>query len=523
MSSAINTSHLNPNPILDKEVWKEKGLKAINARLERQKWCEDRYDKVDPEYEDLYTVKTRAQHIAAAALVLISIIAVVTFFSLAFSGQLLTFPQDFIHAFTHINHTHLAIGLGIATVIIGSASFIIYRTVNRKEKLLAPLKVTYVDEKGEECVVDSLCKVPDDPAKAKKENAVTSPLLPKTKRTCFVEIPYDAPSQSKKFPIIKREFGEGVSRGAFTHLDEHLETVILTRPGKKNVTYDAYLDKSTLDENLCGKAFLYEAKTPLDHYIINVLLILGAPILLIGVIVYNLLRMVIAPIYVLIQILIEKFKNKGTPQFPQECPYDEIKGRNFEWIDIPREFFRSVLNILEAVPYFAAYEMLLFANLFKPVQMRKLIGALERDWNGEMTLENAFWSRKGFQKFGTGERGGGPLLMGRFGFYLAGCYQPFGIAEVDHGKIIGYWMAALTDPNVLVFYDISTLTALEAATEEYEILLQAKLELLRAPRPPSSNSDSEDATSTSEDEDSCSTSVSEGTASDSEGETTDSE
>jgi hypothetical protein len=221
---------------------------------------------------------------------------------------------------------------------------------------------------------------------------------------------------------------EAPKRGAIRNMEKYLETgLIKCDAWKKEESSACYIDRSTLDAQGNGKAYLYRVKECQDHYSVSgVVAVVGTPPYLIGVIAYNLIRAVIAPLYVLVQLFRERILG-GKPH-EGEHP--------FKLSDLPREFIRSIRRAVVAPFYALAYLFAALYSLVNPMGGRKLAAAIERDWNEGVSLAEGFWSVKGEMIHWHFEGRGGPKGLGRNGFYLAGCWQPLGIAEFKEGLIV---------------------------------------------------------------------------------------
>jgi hypothetical protein len=187
--------------------------------------------------------------------------------------------------------------------------------------------------------------------------------------------------------------------------------------------YAGQLDLSTLDDEHSGSAFIYEHKDPSKHLGVSFNVLLWTPLHMVGVIAYNLARVVIIPFYILGCILTKK-------------RFVDPVDRSFEYKDITREIGKSLWRIVKA-PFFAV--AIIFAtiySIFQPHNGRKLSATLEREWNEGVTRAEGFWSVRGPQRLWKFEGGGSPSHLGKNGFYVAGCLQPIGIAYFEKGKLV---------------------------------------------------------------------------------------
>ena len=242
-------------------------------------------------------------------------------------------------------------------------------------------------------------------------------------------------------------------RGTLEEIDPHLETVCVNYISKKGSAHytHLYIDHSTKKGKGAEKVYLYNIEEPGHHYSVSfIVTFIGTPVYLVGTVVYNVFRAVIAPFYVLFQYLRERcvgtqVSNAMAPgAFSKRLFLDE---RSFELVDIPKEMIRSIARVLQAPFYALAFFMAGLYSWVNPMGGRKLGAAIERDWNDEVSLAEGYWSVKGEQKLFKPEGGGGPNGLGRNGFYLAGCWQPVGIAEYQDGKLVkAYYLPKAIDP-----------------------------------------------------------------------------
>src|ERR1700722_10752094 len=328
-------------PLGEKGALRKRSVENLQRRLaEIDNDPDFQLEQTPPHYRDEFTCARVARAVTIIALVIIGIVA----FSLFASQHLLTLPQDFMHAFQHATPTQLALGIGIPSVLILGALGIIYDARTKKETL-QQLDVTF-----------------------KQDDNTKGP-----KRTIIQKAP---------------EIEIGTSRGVISNIEEHLVTVRLKSKdgGYVQLPYD-YIDKSTLDEHGNGKAYLYWIKDLANHYTVSTTVaFFYTPLYLIGVIVYNLLRAVIVPFYVLVQCCREAWT--GEALYPEQ--------RKFELLDAPKEFIKSIKNVIIAPFYALAYFFAGVYSLINPMGGRNLAAAIERDWDGGVSLAEGFWSVRVF-------------------------------------------------------------------------------------------------------------------------------
>ena len=178
-------------------------------------------------------------------------------------------------------------------------------------------------------------------------------------------------------------------RGTFGSMDEHLESAIASYQTPKGhiQRLAVYIDKSTLDQNGDGKAFLYYIKDPSDHYFVSAAVTLLSPAYLAGSMGYNTIRAVAIPFYVLAQYAREKCT--GRPVAENE--------RFFKLSDAPKEMIKSIVRVVKAPFYALAFFMAGLYSLVNPMGGRKLGASIERDWNEEVSLPEGYWSMGGAQ------------------------------------------------------------------------------------------------------------------------------
>ncbi len=103
------------------------------------------------------------------------------------------------------------------------------------------------------------------------------------------------------------------------------------------------------------------------------------PIYISAVIIYNSLRLLIMPFYILAQIVRERNLENGL--YPAE--------RKFSFSDIPKQMALSIGRIIIAPFYGIA---MLFASIYSwidPLNGIKLGSAIEHDWNVQVPMRNS--------------------------------------------------------------------------------------------------------------------------------------
>lgn len=187
-----------------------------------------------------------------------------------------------------------------------------------------------------------------------------------------------------------------------------------------------YVDISTLDSNGSGTALVYHYPEGVDMRVPMFLFpLLAAPVVVIFKIVYNLIRFLVIPFYILFQILIQSVKPRSELA---DCDKFILK-------DIAREMGRSLANALRAPFYATASMITVFYGLLDPLSGRVAYSCLERDWNDDVIRSRGIWLVCPEQNFKF-EGGGTRLGLGQFSYYLMGCFQPCALLCFQDGEIV---------------------------------------------------------------------------------------
>ncbi|WP_284442481.1 hypothetical protein [Chlamydia gallinacea] len=187
-----------------------------------------------------------------------------------------------------------------------------------------------------------------------------------------------------------------------------------------------YADLSTLDSNDSGVALVYQYPGEVDMRVPMFLFpLIAAPFVAIFRICYNLIRFLVIPFYILLQVFVQSFKSNSKIL---EC--DRFIAK-----DIAREMGRSLANALRAPFYATASMITVLYGLLNPLSGRVAYSCLERAWNDDVIRSRGIWlvcPEHNFQFEGGGSR----LGLGQFSYYLMGCFQPCALLYFKDGEIV---------------------------------------------------------------------------------------
>ncbi|AGW39821.1 hypothetical protein [Chlamydia pecorum] len=188
---------------------------------------------------------------------------------------------------------------------------------------------------------------------------------------------------------------------------------------------ECYTDLSTLDASGSGVALVYLYPKVVENRVpMFVFPLIGIPMFVLGRMIYNIIRSVVIPFYILLRMLIER------------CLHKEIrKEERFIFSDIFRETFRSLWNVIKAPFYGSAYYMALFYGLLNPLAGRIAISCLERDWNDDIIRSRSLWLISP-QRYFSFEGGGRRSGLAQHAFYSMGCFQPFALLSFKNGEVV---------------------------------------------------------------------------------------
>jgi hypothetical protein len=148
------------------------------------------------------------------------------------------------------------------------------------------------------------------------------------------------------------------------------------------------------------------------------LLALLTPLYTCFVIVYNILRCALIPLYLLVRIGQQR---SGITLYPHQRP--------FAFMDIPRQMALSLARALQAPFYGTALFFAALKAIVDPLNGIKEGAGVEYDWNDQVPLrEEGIWMAAcKILPYWKWEGGGGPEKLGRNGFYAAGSWQPYSV------------------------------------------------------------------------------------------------
>lgn len=215
--------------------------------------------------------------------------------------------------------------------------------------------------------------------------------------------------------------------GKIFHSVVELEEAVYEDADNPGTKIPVYIDKSTLDSEGNGKAYLYGVKTTDDHYSVSTVVSLATPFYMITTLVYHTLRLFVVPFYVAGCLVIEQFR--------EDPLFHASRQRKFKVIDILYEPWKSLKQVVSTPFYASAFLFAAFYSLFKPIEGRILGSKIERDWNLGNSRATGYWSTQGRQSLWKGWQELGPEKLGCLKFFLAGCWQPVGVVRYENGSI----------------------------------------------------------------------------------------
>lgn len=211
---------------------------------------------------------------------------------------------------------------------------------------------------------------------------------------------------------------------------------------QKYKVYSCILDISTLDKNGNGICLAYydvhhtkcEKKNftttsflnAIEHRVSSVFAVLVLPLVSLCSVIYNIIRLICAPIYVL-SCLMHQYIHKEVQETRREP--------QFELVDVALEMVASLKRIVKAPFYATAMFFALVYSLIYVRSGRIVVGILERNWNENVYISSGF--QQAFaHKHWEWEGGCRPKQLGRNGYYIMGCVQPRYIFSMKNWKIL---------------------------------------------------------------------------------------
>ncbi len=215
-----------------------------------------------------------------------------------------------------------------------------------------------------------------------------------------------AQSVSTRYWVIGGATGAILSAGAFGVIyrtikktpgkftgSAHWESAAFAADSSEDVT-PIYIDRSG-----GPSASFYLYKNPLEHYVVALNIAASGPAHAAASLAYNVLRIFIVPFFLLVK---------------------ERSGRR-----IPGEMLSSFRRAFRAPFYGMAVTYAALYALVDPLNGRKLIGAIEQNWNEGRTRSEGVWLVWPGRKWRSS-----PTET----YYVAGCCTPMGVVEYEEGK-----------------------------------------------------------------------------------------
>ncbi len=199
--------------------------------------------------------------------------------------------------------------------------------------------------------------------------------------------------------------GQAPGRGKFWG-DQQWIPIRLT--GSSGVPQEHILDISTLRDGKNGACFAYEGKPcGLSELIAFESALFGAVPYTVAVAAYNALRTLASPAVAC--------KNKSSTV---------------------QESGKGLWRLIQSPFYGLAYLIAQLSVFVDPLNGRKIVAAVERDWNQGALVENSCWIASGCHNYrvtaGIG-MGMDFCREGHSGFYIAGCFQPTALLTFKDG------------------------------------------------------------------------------------------
>lgn len=194
------------------------------------------------------------------------------------------------------------------------------------------------------------------------------------------------------------------------------------------VDLETFADTSILGKETEGDVPLYRATPCYFTYICSITNIALAPIYTLGVILYNILRIIPVVVYISGHLFYHY------AQLPKDSEQTFSAVASFHLKAMGNQVALSISNVIRT-PYFALnYTFGLFYSLVDPLNGRKWTGIFERAWNHQLSLRESYWSVRGAGKDFAFEGGGAIEKLAHHAFYMMGCLQPVTYAHFREGE-----------------------------------------------------------------------------------------
>ncbi len=237
------------------------------------------------------------------------------------------------------------------------------------------------------------------------------------------------------FPTLSNPFGlaNPLPKGGVKGIvgESHWQEIQYTEEQGSSFFYEGIIDRSTLDDQGNGEAFLYAKKNSMDHHYIATAVLFASPFYIAGTMIYNALRIVPVALYLIARIPYDYCTQK-----------EGVKHRSFFAVtghhiaQIGYQTWLSITNIVKAPFYGLGFMFgVLYGLVIDPLNGRKIVAYCETAWNHNISRYRSVWSIFGPMKGFRFEGGGAPDELGKHAYYLPGCYQPFAKVTCIEGNI----------------------------------------------------------------------------------------
>ncbi|MFZ0565418.1 MAG: hypothetical protein WAM28_04460 [Chlamydiales bacterium] len=226
-------------------------------------------------------------------------------------------------------------------------------------------------------------------------------------------------------PLIEMSGSDHWKRGMMLHLNSRKEIVVSRLSHMPNYFFS--IDTSSL-RNGNSRANGYAPYAPL-HEVVGGVLAMAAPFYMVAAMAYNVGRTVAIPFYIL------------------GCMCTE-QAQQYKLSDIPKEMALSIARAVKAPFYATAFCFAAIRTIVNPQEGSKLLGAIERDWNEDVSLSDGMWlcdlKSSWFSRWNRED-------LGKNGLYLAKCKQPTCVIECDRfeegAEVIVHSRSHALDPS----------------------------------------------------------------------------